>query len=144
MKDSHKADILPSATQFIPPYSLFWVDMVHDYWMMRDDPEFVKGFLPGIEDVIIWYTHRIDPETGLLGKVPYWNFVDWAREWPWIDREPDWRRPQPEDRKEIPRYLPCSWPMLLNGQENLFQYFGHSAKAESSSNGTATHTSGVF
>jgi alpha-L-rhamnosidase len=33
--------------QFIPNYSLVWVTMVHDYFMYRNDPEFVKTFLPG-------------------------------------------------------------------------------------------------
>lgn len=76
----------PSANpQVIPPFSLYWVDMVHDYWTLRDDPEFIKGFLPGIDQVLNWFTQRIDPKTGLLGKVEYWNFVDWADEWPWIN-----------------------------------------------------------
>ena len=26
---------------------------------------------------------KIDPATGMLGPVPYWNFVDWTKEWPW-------------------------------------------------------------
>lgn len=30
-----------------------------------------------------WFVNRIDPKTGLLGKVEYWNFVDWADEWAW-------------------------------------------------------------
>jgi hypothetical protein len=57
--------------------------MVNDYWTLRDDPEFIKSFLPGIESVLGWFSRRIDPETGLLGKVEYWNFVDWAPEWAW-------------------------------------------------------------
>ena len=57
--------------------------MVNDYWTLRDDPEFIKSFLPGIENVLGWFTKRIDKETGMLGKVEYWNFVDWAVEWPW-------------------------------------------------------------
>lgn len=77
----------PSANpQVIPPFSLYWVDMVHDYWMLRDDPQFVKSFLPGIDQVLSWFTNRVDPKTGLLGKVEYWNFVDWADEWPWIPK----------------------------------------------------------
>ncbi len=37
----------PSAfPQIIPPFSLYWVDMVNDYWTLRDDPEFIKTFLP--------------------------------------------------------------------------------------------------
>jgi hypothetical protein len=77
----------PSASpQVIPPFSLYWVDMVHDYWTLRDDAGFVKSFLPGIDQVLNWFTNRIDPKTGLLGKVEYWNFVDWPDEWPWIPK----------------------------------------------------------
>jgi alpha-L-rhamnosidase len=72
-----------SLSQFIPPFSLFWIDMVHDYWMLRDDPDFVRRFLPGIGQVLQWYKNHIDSSTGMLGPVPYWNFVDWAKEWPW-------------------------------------------------------------
>ena len=72
-----------SMPQVIPPYSLFWIDMVHDYWMHRDDEAFVKTFLNGIDNVLYFFISKIDKETGLLGKTGYWNFVDWADEWPW-------------------------------------------------------------
>lgn len=77
----------PSASpQVIPPFSLYWVDMIHDYWTLRDDPEFVQSFLPGIDQVLSWFINRIDRKTGLLGNVEYWNFVDWADEWPWDNK----------------------------------------------------------
>jgi len=57
--------------------------MIHDYYMHRQDDEFLQRFYPGVLDVIQWYLQYIDPETGLLGAVPYWNFVDWTVEWPW-------------------------------------------------------------
>jgi hypothetical protein len=72
-----------SLSQFIPPFSLFWVDMIHDYWMLRDDKEFVEKLLPGADQVLQWYIKYIDKQTGMLGPVPWWNFVDWAKEWPW-------------------------------------------------------------
>ncbi len=75
-----------STPQVIPPYSLFWVDMVYDYWMHRDDPAFVQSFFQGIDDVLHFFISKIDSETGLLGKTGYWNFVDWAEEWPWSDK----------------------------------------------------------
>src|SRR5690606_36146495 len=28
--------------QYIPPFSLYWINMVHDYWMHRPDSVFVK------------------------------------------------------------------------------------------------------
>ncbi|MGK7394249.1 MAG: family 78 glycoside hydrolase catalytic domain [Candidatus Cyclobacteriaceae bacterium M3_2C_046] len=72
-----------SSPQVIPPYSLFWISMIYDYWMHRDDPEFVKSFLFGIQGVLYWYEQHLG-ENGLLGPMPWWNFVDWTEEWPWV------------------------------------------------------------
>jgi hypothetical protein len=67
--------------QYIPTFSLIWVAMVHDYWMHRDDLAYVRGMLPGIRGVLGWYERHVD-QTGLLGPMPWWSFVDWAKEWP--------------------------------------------------------------
>ena len=40
-----------SLTQIIPPFSLLWVGMLHDYWEYRDDPAFVASLLPGTRGV---------------------------------------------------------------------------------------------
>jgi alpha-L-rhamnosidase len=66
--------------QYIPTFSPIWVAMVHDYWMQRDAPEYVRGFLPGIRAVLSWFERRID-ETGMLGPISWWPYVDWARGW---------------------------------------------------------------
>jgi alpha-L-rhamnosidase len=66
--------------QYIPTFSPIWVAMVHDYWMHRNDPEYVRGFLPGIREVLGWFERRID-HTGMLGSIAWWPYVDWAREW---------------------------------------------------------------
>jgi len=63
--------------QITPPFSLYWVDMVHDYFMHRDDPEFVRQFLPGIESVFGWFERRMD-NNGMLGKLDWFNFSDWT------------------------------------------------------------------
>ena len=71
----------PSAlTQIIPPFSLIYVVMVHDYQMLRDDPQFVRRRLAGIRGVLDWYAAHVD-STGMLGPMPYWNYVDWAEGW---------------------------------------------------------------
>ena len=62
--------------QYIPPYSLLWIAMVHDYWMHRNDDAFVRQFLPGIRSVIDWFEAHMDEEYGLLGPMPWWNYVD--------------------------------------------------------------------
>jgi hypothetical protein len=72
-----------SKPQIITTFSLFWIDMVHDYWMHRDDPAFIEAKLMGIQTVLDWFEHRLDPQTGMLGALPYWSFVDWPDQWPW-------------------------------------------------------------
>jgi hypothetical protein len=68
----------PSAPQqFIPPFSLLWIGMVHDYWTWRDDPAFVRGQLAGTRTVLDWFAERQRPD-GLLGRLPWWNFLDWC------------------------------------------------------------------
>ena len=72
-----------SQQKIIPPFSLYWVDMIYDYLMHRPDADFARPFLSGIHGVLDWYERHLDSQTGLLGKTPYWSFVDWAKEWPW-------------------------------------------------------------
>lgn len=67
--------------QYIPPFSLIWIAMVHDYWMNRDDPRFVRHLLPGVRSVVGWFERHLD-DTGMLGPLEWWCFMDWAREWP--------------------------------------------------------------
>jgi alpha-L-rhamnosidase len=66
--------------QFIPPFSLWWIGMVHDYWMYQDDPAFVKEMLPGVRSVLSFFSARQKPN-GSLGRVPWWNYVDWVNQW---------------------------------------------------------------
>lgn len=72
--------------QIIPPFSLFWIAMIHDYWMHKKDDAFVRQFLPDIKKIINWHKAYIN-KTGMLNKMPYWNFVDWPKEWPWTGTE---------------------------------------------------------
>jgi hypothetical protein len=69
-----------SLTQIIPSFSLIHVAMVHDYFMHRDDPAFVRARLPGIRGILDWYARHID-STGMLGAMPYWNYLDWTPGW---------------------------------------------------------------
>lgn len=63
--------------QVIPPFSLIWIYMVHDYWMHRDDAAFVEQQLNGVRNVLHWYEQQI-AENGMLGPMDWWNFVDWS------------------------------------------------------------------
>ncbi len=72
--------------QVIPTFSLIWIEMIHDYWMHRDDQEFVKRYLNAIRNVLYWYGQQID-ESGMLGPMDWWNFVDWSFG-PWESQKP--------------------------------------------------------
>ncbi|HWA88016.1 MAG TPA: alpha-L-rhamnosidase C-terminal domain-containing protein, partial [Opitutus sp.] len=88
--------------QIIPPFSLFWIGMVHDYWIHRDDPAFVAARLPGIAAVLGWFEQHVDARTGLLRDVPYWNFVDWSLGWEWHnDAHPGGEPPVMQDGSAI-------------------------------------------
>ena len=67
--------------QYIPPFSLWWIGMVHDYWRYVDDPGFVRDMLPGVRAVLGFFARYQKPNGG-LGRLPWWNFVDWA----WTNR----------------------------------------------------------
>jgi hypothetical protein len=66
-----------SLPQFIPPFSLLWVNMLHDYWMYVDDLALVKQTLPHTRTVLDWYAEHLRPD-GLLGPVKWWEFADWT------------------------------------------------------------------
>lgn len=61
--------------QFIPNYSLVWITMVHDYFKYRNDPQFVKSFLPGIRRVIEHFEQYLT-EDKMMRLQPYWDFFD--------------------------------------------------------------------
>jgi hypothetical protein len=71
----------PSALpQLIPPFSLIYVAMVHDYHLHRDDRQFVRRRLPGIRGILDWFAAHVD-SSGMLGPMEHWNYVDWAPQW---------------------------------------------------------------
>lgn len=109
--------------QYIPPFSLYWIGMVHDYWMHRDDEAFVRSFLPGVRTVLEWYTTKIDPATGLLsGGLPHWNFTDWATSWE--------RGVAPEGEASGPAITTLHLASALGDASELMARFGrrHEAK----------------
>lgn len=74
-------------TQVIPPFSLWWVCMAHDYLMWRNDPVFVRSLLPGAR-AIMEYFRGLLREDGLIDAPRGWNFVDWVDQPLWITGVP--------------------------------------------------------
>jgi alpha-L-rhamnosidase len=111
----------PSAPQqFIPPFSLLWVGMVHDYWTWRDDPAFVRRQLAGTRTVLDWFTERLRPD-GLLGRLPWWNFLDWC------DDFAEGVPPQDADGGSVPLSLQLA--LALREAADLEQALGEPERA---------------
>jgi hypothetical protein len=66
--------------QTIAAFSLWWVGMVYDYALWRDDREFVRQRLCGVRAVLETFMDLVS-EAHLLTTPPGWNFVDWVPHW---------------------------------------------------------------
>lgn len=64
-------------TQIITTFSLWYIGMLHDYWMYRGGSDFIKQKLPGAREILHFFSNLQQPE-GSLKRVPYWTFVDWV------------------------------------------------------------------
>ncbi|MFI5136925.1 MAG: alpha-L-rhamnosidase C-terminal domain-containing protein [Sphingobacteriales bacterium] len=63
--------------QIISTFSLWYIGVLHDYWMYRPDSNFVKDKLPG-ERAVLDFFAKYQQADGSLKDTPYWTFVDWA------------------------------------------------------------------
>ncbi|HEY0740678.1 MAG TPA: alpha-L-rhamnosidase C-terminal domain-containing protein [Chryseosolibacter sp.] len=63
--------------QIIPTFSLWYIGMLHDYWMYRPDAMFVREKLPGTRDVLNFFS-KYQTTDGSLKHTPYWLFSDWV------------------------------------------------------------------
>ncbi|MCC7204082.1 MAG: hypothetical protein IT441_03310, partial [Phycisphaeraceae bacterium] len=66
--------------QIIPPFSLWWIGMVHDFARWRDAPGLVRALLPGVHAVLEAFLLHQRPD-GLVELPGGWNFTDWVRGW---------------------------------------------------------------
>jgi hypothetical protein len=73
--------------QEIPPFSLWWIGMINDYRMYRNDVAFVQQFLPGVRQVLQFF-ERHQQQDGSLKNPPYWQFTDWAEGKGWTNGVP--------------------------------------------------------
>jgi hypothetical protein len=63
--------------QIISTFSLWYIGMLHDYWMYRADSNFVKSKLMAERSILDFFS-KYQQADGSLKYTPYWTFVDWA------------------------------------------------------------------
>lgn len=66
--------------QTIPPFSLWWIAMVHDFALWRGDLDFVRSLMPGVRAVLDAHRAQVGAD-GLLVSLDGWNFTDWVEQW---------------------------------------------------------------
>lgn len=66
--------------QRIPPFSLWWVAMVHDFALWRGDLGFVADLMPGVRAVLDAHRRNVDAD-GVFHALDGWNFTDWVGSW---------------------------------------------------------------
>ncbi|EDY83499.1 Bacterial alpha-L-rhamnosidase family [Verrucomicrobiia bacterium DG1235] len=112
-----------SRHQLIPPYSLVWISMIHDFWRLRDDPNFVRDRLPGVREVLRYFREHSDPETGSYTGRLWWNYVDWKGEWG-SDPVVGLGGVPPRDAKGSSAILDLQYVYTLQQARDLFTAFG--------------------
>ncbi len=69
-------------TQIISTFSLWYIGMLYDYWMYRDDSDFIRDKLMGARAILEFFS-KYQQADGSLKNLPYWTFVDWAGAMGW-------------------------------------------------------------
>jgi alpha-L-rhamnosidase len=134
--------------QYIPPFSLLWIGMMHDLWWYHGDADFLRQFLVNERGVIDWFESRLlagasgarpsgandtgptaesrsdsqsERRSALLGRLEWWDFADWN------DGFPDGVPPQEADGESA--VLSLQFAMILRDAADLESAFGSTERA---------------
>ena len=105
--------------QIIPPFSLYWVSMIYDYWIHRTDDAWILSLLNGVRDVLQWHEQRLAANK-MNGYLEWWNFVDWV----WDDGG------TPDGRDGGSAILTLQYVYTLQQAEQLFRHYGRNQEAD--------------
>lgn len=117
----------------IAPFALMWVGMLDDWRMRQPDPAPIVRNIARMRQVLDWFVQWQRP-SGLLGKNPQWNFIDWVGQ-------------SATDRDSFPSYgktnesclMSVSWLGALRQGAEIEAAFGDAALAR----GDALRADGV-
>jgi len=77
--------------QIIPPFSLWWIGMLHDYAQWHDQPELIRAMLPGVRSILKAFAATCPSGSTLAVGPVGWNFYDWVG--------PQWDKGVPQTQK---------------------------------------------
>ncbi|WP_295129340.1 alpha-L-rhamnosidase C-terminal domain-containing protein [uncultured Chitinophaga sp.] len=122
--------------QVIPPFSLYFISMLHDYYMHRKDDQFISQYLTAMTGILNWYAARMDSSKQMLGPMKWWNFTDWNNAFPM--GTPDGA----EDGNSS--IISLQYAYTLQQAADLYQAFGNPAAALAARNNAAIINKAVY
>nr|WP_314835232.1 alpha-L-rhamnosidase N-terminal domain-containing protein [uncultured Flavobacterium sp.] len=63
--------------QYITPFSLLYIGMLHDYMMYGKDLDFIKKKLQASRQILNYF-EKFQQLDGSIHNLPWWNFTDWV------------------------------------------------------------------
>ncbi len=71
----------PSAyLQILSTFSLYYIYMLREYIQQKDDTELLRLCRGDVDRILDYYAAHIGRE-GLVGRLGFWEFVDWSEAW---------------------------------------------------------------
>lgn len=71
----------PSAyPQIISTFSMHYIYMLQEYYHQTNDLKTVRKYFPDMDQILAYYDSKIGTD-GLVGRLGYWEFVDWQPAW---------------------------------------------------------------
>lgn len=69
-----------SYPQIISTFSMHYIYMLEEFYLQTGDISSVRRYLPDIDRILDYYDRQIG-EDHLVGRLGYWEFVDWQEAW---------------------------------------------------------------
>jgi alpha-L-rhamnosidase len=118
--------------QYIPPFSLLWIGMMHDLWWYHGDAGFLRQFLGNERGVMDWFESRLvgassarpeaERHSALLGKLEWWDFADWNDGFP--------GGVPPQEANGHSAVLSLQFALAARDASDLESAFGNAERAE--------------
>jgi hypothetical protein len=110
-------------TQIISTFSLWYIGMLHDYWMYRGDNRFIGDKLPGARAILAFFSQYQEAD-GSLKHTPYWTFVDWANGKGWNFGAPPIGKDGSSGILDLQLLWAYQWAADMEGKLGIAYYAG--------------------
>lgn len=109
----------------IPSFCLWWIGMVYDFALWREDKQFINSLMSGVREIIDVCIKNMS-KGGLIKNPQGWNFIDWA-----VDKKQQWSYGVPPDGgAEVNSIFNFQMVYTLNLAAELEQYIGEPEMAK--------------